>query len=72
MEWQPIETAPANTPVRVGKWEFWREVPEWKESEGVVWRPGLFGLIKHWEYVGKEYHYWQPLPPPPKSSETPR
>lgn len=67
--WQPIETAPANTPVRVGKWVFRREETEWRESEGVVWRPRLFGLIRQWEYVGREYHYWKPLPPPPSLGE---
>lgn len=67
--WKPIETAPPDTPVRVGKWEFWGGKKEWKENEGVVWRPRFFGLIKSREYVGKEYHFWKELPPPPAASE---
>src|SRR5690606_9261734 len=66
-EWKPIETAPGGVPVRVGKWEFWGGKNEWKENEGVAWRPRLFGLFRHYQYVGREYHYWKPLPPPPSS-----
>ena len=68
MDWQPIETAPINTPLLVwhpglgmGGWNVMRfDGEEWRETahDGRALKGGY------------EPSHWQPLPPPPKDQPT--
>lgn len=61
--WQPIETAPTDRMVRLGKWDLFSGKLEWRESAGAPWERSLFG--RRLTYCGREYSHWQPLPGPP-------
>lgn len=69
MEWQPIETAPLNTPVLLyGMLE--GEIAGLMGVEAAV---GRSGNGKYWTVDGTDYYsvtvnatHWMPLPPPPK------
>jgi hypothetical protein len=70
-DWQPIETAPADVPVRLGGWEnaYSHEGPplRWATRVHAAWHTKnffLFKLVVRDEYT-REYTHWQPLPPPP-------
>lgn len=66
MEWQPIETAPTDTRVMLGKWSFGASTPYWYESDGIPWESCWFGYSRRSNFDGKYYTHWKPLPEPPK------
>jgi hypothetical protein len=68
MEWQPIETAPIDVPVRLGGWRraYGKDGMEWATDIGAAWESerGFFRtkIKRGWR---SEYTHWMPLPPPP-------
>lgn len=65
MGWHPIETAPTDQVVKVGRWEFHMNKDYWRISSGVVWETSLFGIMRRRTQFGKEYSHWTPLQEPP-------
>lgn len=67
-EWMPIETAPADELVMVGKWFVYKtSAPEWHQGAEVVWKSGWFGAAKRTIY-SEGYSHWKPLPKPPTAA----
>ena len=72
-EWQPIETAPVDTIVRMGYWDdhsYYSSKPDdlrWRTETGVAvsLRFGFFGWRVKTSYGSKATH-WMPLPEPPR------
>lgn len=64
-EWKPIDTAPIDTNVEVGKWDGWGDRMEWKTTTGIPFTRVFFGLVRKRLYHG-EYSHWRELPAPPK------
>lgn len=76
-DWQPIETAPSDTPVRMGGYDRgYGDEPDlkWRTTIGVAWETetNWFGRkrrVRAWP--PGNYTHWQPLPPPPENSTNP-
>lgn len=75
-EWRPIETAPPDTLVIMGRWEIYTTYgPEagqresWREDAGIA-----IESVRTWwgarrlkrTYGGERNAYWRPYPPPPQ------
>ena len=72
MTWQPIETAPVDTMVQLGKYEDdYKGGLAWRKSVGIAWETHRVFLMKcvRREWCDRNYTHWQPLPPPPGDGE---
>lgn len=71
-EWQPINTAPIDYPVAVGRWEYSykKDEPfEWRMRVEIVFMRGRFGRKKRNPYLSKEFTHWRWLPDAPKAGQ---
>lgn len=69
MEWQPIETAPKDTSVELGRYIMTNNGPLWVSDVGPAWVSVKFlfwnvRLDRHWRADGATH--WRSLPEPPK------
>lgn len=67
-EWQPINTAPVDTNVEVGRWDTYLGERKWETSFGMAFESSFFGLIKTRQYAGRFFTHWRHLPPPPSAT----
>lgn len=68
-EWRPIETAPVDVPVQLGRWRRYFNIDDglrWETDVGLAWESerGFF-RTKVKRGLNSEYTYWRPLPEPP-------
>ena len=66
MNWQPIETAPADVPVVTGTWEQHPNgEPRWVEEITIAYRRRCWGLWRERTGWTEMAVAWRPVPAPP-------
>jgi hypothetical protein len=74
MEWQPIETAPKDGTTVLG---YFGGRSGYVSRQDIVpicwsgWGGGVWDNATSGHHMGDDPSHWMPLPPPPKSPETP-
>jgi hypothetical protein len=67
-QWQPIETAPINEKVMLGRWESGYDFNEggllWRDHIGIAWKIRFYFWKVRADYGGRATH-WKPLPDAP-------
>ena len=65
-EWQPIETAPKDQIVELGRWELWSGNYKWQSEFYRAWEPHpIFWWRRVLSYQGQRFTHWRFPPPPP-------